>query len=102
MKRNKLNTRDELLDIIKTYHIMILRHGKEFPAVVIDDIEKSILHVLQNNGVHTDVYTPDHNKMNHNDIWAAWKNGEIKVYQLMQYQTRHNGYFTENGHFIKN
>ena len=40
-------TRDELLEILRSYHRMIQRSGKEFPAVVLSDIEKSIEHVLK-------------------------------------------------------
>ena len=40
-------TRDELLEILRSYHRMIERSGNEFPTAVLSDIEKSIEHVLK-------------------------------------------------------
>ncbi len=40
-------TRAELLDVLRSYKRQIERDGGEFPAVVLDDIEKSITHVLK-------------------------------------------------------
>ena len=49
MNKNKPYTREQLLDILAAYRRMIRRSGAEFPTVVIDDIEKSITHVLKVN-----------------------------------------------------
>lgn len=43
-------TAEQLLDILGSYYRMIQRSGEDFPAVVIDDIQKSIIHVLNTNG----------------------------------------------------
>lgn len=48
MKKEKY-TKDQLLDVLASYYRMIQRSGAEFPTVVIDDIEKSIIHVLKKN-----------------------------------------------------
>lgn len=40
-------TREILLEILEGYKKMIERGGRDFPAVVLDDIEKSINHVLK-------------------------------------------------------
>jgi hypothetical protein len=40
-------TRAELLEILRAYKRQIERSGKEFPAVVLSDIEKSIEYVLK-------------------------------------------------------
>lgn len=49
MKKEKY-TADRLLDVIASYYRMIQRSGAEYPAVVLDDIQKSIVHVLNKNG----------------------------------------------------
>jgi hypothetical protein len=43
-------TAEQLLDVIASYYRMIQRSGAEYPAVVLDDIQKSIVHVLNKNG----------------------------------------------------
>ena len=48
--REKQYTREQLLDVINDYLKMINRSGSEFPTVVLDDIAKSIQHVLRENG----------------------------------------------------
>jgi hypothetical protein len=40
-------TRAELLDILRAYKRLIERGKKDFPTVVLDDIDKSITHVLK-------------------------------------------------------
>lgn len=42
-------TNEELLDILGSYRHMIRRNGEQYPTVVLDDIEKSITHVLKTN-----------------------------------------------------
>ena len=37
-----------LLDILGSYRRQIIRMGKEYPTVVLDDIFKSVNHVLDN------------------------------------------------------
>ena len=44
-------TKDQLLDVIKSYKKQIERSGKEYPTVVLDDISKSIDYVLKKNGI---------------------------------------------------
>lgn len=39
-------TRADLLEILRAYKRQIERSGKDFPTVVLSDIEKSIDHVL--------------------------------------------------------
>ena len=48
MKKEKYTT-EQLLNIIKSYYILIQRGGEDFPAVVLDDIKKSVEYVLQKN-----------------------------------------------------
>lgn len=43
-------TAEQLLDVLGSYFRMIQRSGEEYPAVVLDDIQKSIVHVLNKNG----------------------------------------------------
>lgn len=45
----ELNTREQLLDIMSSYLRMIERDNGEYPAVVLDDIAKSIKYVLEKN-----------------------------------------------------
>ena len=40
-------TRAELIELLKAYKRQIERGGRDFPAVVLDDIEKSIAAVLK-------------------------------------------------------
>lgn len=42
--------RADLLDLLAGYLRMIRRSGRSFPAVTLDDLEKSLLHVLHENG----------------------------------------------------
>ena len=44
-------TADQLLQVIRGYYILIQRGGIGFPAVVLDDIQKSAAHVLKANGI---------------------------------------------------
>lgn len=46
----KEHTRGELLDVLAAYLRMIRRSGRSYPTVVLDDLEKSLLHVLHKNG----------------------------------------------------
>lgn len=48
MKKEYQN-RDALLYVLYSYKIMIKRNKKEYPAVLIDDLEKSIDYVLTRN-----------------------------------------------------
>lgn len=41
-------TREALIEILEAYKRLIDRNGEEFPTVVLDDISKSITHVLRN------------------------------------------------------
>jgi hypothetical protein len=43
-------TAEQLLDVIASYYRMIRRSGAEYPAVVLDDIQKSTAGVLKANG----------------------------------------------------
>lgn len=45
----ELNAREQLLDIMSGYLRMIERDNGEYPAVVLDDIAKSIKYVLKKN-----------------------------------------------------
>ena len=47
--KKKQYTRDELLYLLSCYKRMIERN-KDVPAVLIDDLEKSIIYVLARNG----------------------------------------------------
>lgn len=49
MIKARLYTREELLEVIAGYSRMIQRSGKDFPTVVLDDIQKSIQFVLKIN-----------------------------------------------------
>jgi hypothetical protein len=49
MKTEKYSAFD-LLDIMGGYLVQIKRSGDEFPAVVIDDLQKSMIYVLKKNG----------------------------------------------------
>lgn len=44
-----MENREQLLDILGSYRRQIIRSGKEYPTVVIDDIFMSINHVLKAN-----------------------------------------------------
>ena len=48
MKKETTYTKEQLVDILKSYQRMIDRGGKEYPAVVLDDIACSIKCVLKN------------------------------------------------------
>lgn len=50
MKKEQYTT-DQLLQVIKSYYILIKRGGVDFPAVVLDDISKSAGAVLKINGI---------------------------------------------------
>ncbi len=50
MKKEKYTT-DQLLNVIKSYYILIQRGGRDFPAVVLDDISKSAKNILKTNGI---------------------------------------------------
>lgn len=43
-------TRDQLLDVLESYARMIERNRATYPTVLIDDLDKSIQHVLKQNG----------------------------------------------------
>lgn len=45
-------------------------------------------------------YTETIHKMTAPEIWAAWKNQQLNVGQMLQWQTRHNIYFNEKGELI--
>lgn len=47
--KKDLLTREELLDLLGAYRRQIIRHGKEYPTVVLDDIFSSINYVLLDN-----------------------------------------------------
>lgn len=53
---------------------------------------------LQDGAIH---YTRKHNDMSAAQVWAAWKNGEMTVFHVTQWQNRHGGYFTPAGEFIR-
>ena len=40
-------TKNQLIGILERYLTLIKRGGAEYPAVVLDDIQKSIIHVLK-------------------------------------------------------
>lgn len=48
-KEDSSYSREQLLDVIQSYARMIKRN-KDYPTVLIDDLEKSIRHVLRANG----------------------------------------------------
>lgn len=53
---------------------------------------------LKSGSIH---YTSNHDNMTPAQIWSAWETGEICVFHMLEWQTRHGGYFTENGNFIR-
>lgn len=55
MKKEKYTT-GQLLEVIKSYYILIQRGGRDFPAVVLDDISKSAKGVLKQNGIENIKY----------------------------------------------
>jgi hypothetical protein len=48
MKKEKYTT-EQLIDVLASYYRMIQRSGAEYPAVVLDDIQKSTAAVLRAN-----------------------------------------------------
>ena len=61
-----MNNREELLDILGAYRRQIIRSGKEYPTVVINDIFDSINHVLRENN-YMGLYVEDAN-INYKDV----------------------------------
>lgn len=55
MKKEHYTT-EQLLNVIKSYYVMIQRGGRDFPAVVLDDISKSAQSVLKTNGIENIKY----------------------------------------------
>jgi hypothetical protein len=54
--RKEQYTTAQLLEVIKSYYILIQRGGRDFPAVVLDDISKSAKSVLKTNGIENIKY----------------------------------------------
>lgn len=52
--RRKAYTNDVLFNIIKGYLVQILRNGKEYPSVVLGDLQASMEYVLKVNGKYDD------------------------------------------------
>lgn len=48
-REDRSYSREQLLDVIQSYAMMIQRN-KDYPTVLIDDLEKSVCHVLRANG----------------------------------------------------
>ena len=46
-------------------------------------------------------YTTDHDKMTPGQIFTAWINQKITVFQFSEWQARHNIYFNSKGEQIK-
>lgn len=46
-------------------------------------------------------YTPEIDALTPAAAWAAWEAGELTVYQVYEYQVRHNILFTPNGGIIQ-
>ena len=46
-------------------------------------------------------YTKELNQMSPAEIWGAWKNQLVSVYQLAEWQSYHNYYFNEQGERIQ-
>ena len=53
---NNSQDRETLLYVLYSYKIMIDRNKKEYPTVLISDLEKSINAVLENNGYTLESY----------------------------------------------
>lgn len=49
---------------------------------------------LNDGAIH---YTDEHHNMTPAEMWEAWKAGNVCVFHMWEYQTRHNGYFTDHG-----
>ena len=45
-------------------------------------------------------YTQEIHNMTPAAIWAAWEAGELTVYQVYEYQVRHNILFTPRGKIV--
>ena len=45
-------------------------------------------------------YTWDHHNMNAEQIWTAWRNQLVSVYQLAKWQQLHKIYFNDKGELI--
>lgn len=45
-------------------------------------------------------YTPEIHALTPGEAWAAWEAGELTVYQVWQYQVRHNILFTPRGKVV--
>lgn len=54
--KNKPQDRETLLYVLYSYKIMIDRNKKEYPTVLISDLEKSINAVLEKNGYTLEKY----------------------------------------------
>lgn len=54
--KNKPQDRETLLYVLYSYKIMIDRNKKEYPTVLISDLEKSINAVLEKNGYTLENY----------------------------------------------
>jgi hypothetical protein len=54
--KNKPQDRETLLYVLYSYKIMIDRNKKEYPTVLISDLEKSINVVLEKNGYTLENY----------------------------------------------
>ena len=48
-------TREQLLEILCSYKRMINNNKNDYPTVLIDDLEKSITHVLEKNNYKEDI-----------------------------------------------
>ena len=46
-------------------------------------------------------YTDAHDALTASEAWEAWKNGDFVVFHMIEWQTRHDGYFTPDGEFVK-
>lgn len=51
----KKYTNGDLLAVIKAYYILTKRGG-DYPAVALDDIQKSAAHILKSNGITNITY----------------------------------------------
>lgn len=57
MENKKQYDRETLLHVLYSYKILIERNKKDFPTVLIDDLEKSINHVLNVNNYSATDYS---------------------------------------------
>ena len=43
------------------------------------------------------IYTTEHDSMTPAEIWDAWHSGNMAVFHILEYETRHGLYFDPDG-----